>query len=147
MTELGTFIQDSAYPGKKLSVDQNQLYIEDNGPITIGRIRELDTVGQIQWVSEDMRQLAYALEKPVAQPAAQPPAPQPSEPPTKSSSSVFVTIIAIVAILAVCAAAYFFFTSMSADDNPTDPPAATEPATPEPEPEPDPPTPPSDETT
>ena len=77
MTTLGTFIQESPYPGKELSMQENQLIVEDSGPVAVDRIRELDTVGQIQWVSEDMRRLAYSVESAAGpgDPAAGPGAP------------------------------------------------------------------------
>ena len=123
MTTLGTFIQESPYPGKKLSMQENQLIVADSGPVTVERIRELDTVGQIQWVSEDMRRLAYSLGRPPVQATPQPaPTPQ-QEPPSSSSSSFLPTILAIVAILAVLAIAYYAFTALQADDTPEQTPA------------------------
>jgi hypothetical protein len=147
MTTLGTFIQESPYPGKELSMQENQLIVEDSGPVTLGRIQELDKVGQIQWVSEDMRRLAYSLGQPVQptpQPAPQPaPAPQQEPPSSSSSSSVLMTVIAIVAVLAICGGAYMLFSGMQADDTQPETPA-TESA---PEPEAPAPEAPSDETT
>ncbi len=150
MTTLGTFIQESPYPGKELSMQENQLIVEDSGPVAVDRIRELDTVGQIQWVSEDMRRLAYSVGQPPVQATPQPAPAPPQEPPSSSSSSFLPTILAIVAILAVLAIAYYAFSAITADDTQEQTPATESAPAPEPEaPEPEAPAPeaPSDETT
>jgi hypothetical protein len=146
MTNLGKFIEESAYPGKTLYAENNQLYVEGVGPVSVARVRELDTVGQIQWQTEELRRLAYSLEQPPAQPARQP-AQQTPPPQRSSSSSTFATIIAIVAVLAICAGAYFVITSLM-EEQPAEETPVTEPAPEAPAPEPPAPEPPpSEETT
>jgi hypothetical protein len=142
MTHVADFTQDSAYPGKKLMYDpdRNQLQVEGYGPVTVDRIRELDHVGQVQWVNESLRKLAYSIDQPPAQPTPAPapaPAPQPRQtppPPPRSSgaSPVITFVIALIAIVAIVAIAFGLFNLLSetASDDTAEPPATTEPAEP-----------------
>lgn len=119
---LADFTTDSPYPSMRLVHDEtrHELAVEGYGPITVGRIRELDQVGKVQWASEELRKFTYSLEAP--QPASQPvqqPVQQPQAPSGSSSSSAVTGIVAIVALLVVVALGYFAFTALS--DNSNDP--------------------------
>lgn len=118
MTHLADFTTDSPYPSMRLVHDetQHELAVDGYGPITVGRIRELDQVGKVQWVSEELRKFTYSLEapQPVQQPVQQP---APQAPSSSSSSSATSTIVGIVALLAVVVLGYFAFMALSDSSN------------------------------
>lgn len=144
MTHLGTFLPNSAHPDKRLLLSEGQLLVEDYGPVTVDRVRDLDAVGQIQWLNQDLRRMAYAINQPPVQQQTTT-SPPPSQKSGSSPMSIVWTIIGVLVILGICAAAYQMLnTTSGSDEQPSEP--TTQPDKPS---EPEAPTPPteSEETT